>query len=270
MLFVTAFCKAKDMSLRLVSLSSGSKGNATLILSNTTAILVDCGISMRRLTQELRDFGLTPARLDGVVITHEHYDHICGIDKLSKVCDVYAHPLTIRAIENRCGEIERKVVIDNYELGFEIGDIKVVPFRIPHDAQYPLGYTFILGDARCSVATDIGEPTIGVLRNIKDSQAILLESNHDLIMLKEGVYPPYLKSRILSNRGHLSNDQTARIVARICKEGCCQKIMLGHLSEHNNTQKLAYDTIASVLEEQDSEIELYVASQCARSEVLEI
>ncbi len=258
------------MSIRLVSLSSGSRGNATLILSNTTAILVDSGISMRRLTQELKDFGLTPSRLDGVVITHEHYDHIRCLDKLSKVCDVYAHPLTMKAIECRFGEIERKVARDNYELGFEIGDIKVVPFRIPHDAQYPLGYTFVVGDARCSVATDIGEPTMGVLKNIKDSQIVLLESNHDLIMLKEGVYPPYLKSRILSNRGHLSNEQTARIVARLCQEGCCQKLMLGHLSEHNNTPKIAYDTIASVLEEKDCEIELYVASQCARSEVLEI
>lgn len=259
------------MSLKLVSLSSGSKGNATLIMSDTTTILVDCGISMRRLIDELRVFGLTPANLDGVVITHEHADHIRCIDKLSLYCDIYAHPLTMQAIEHRCGEIDSKKIVDNYELGFEIGDIRVEPFRIPHDAVYPLAYNFILGDKRCSIATDIGEPTMGVYRNIKNSQIVLLESNYDYNMLKEGKYPPHLKQRILSNKGHLSNENTARLIEKLCMNDCCiSKLILGHISENNNTEKLAYDSAYRVLEGMNSDIELYIAHQNAMSEVLEI
>ncbi len=258
------------MSLRLVALASGSKGNATLILSDNTAILVDVGISYTRLQRELKEFGLTPAMIDGVVITHEHSDHICGLKRLSEVVDVYAHPRTMGAIARKQGMPTRIKEIDAYELGFEIGDITVIPFRIPHDAEYPLAYSFECGGARCSVATDIGEPTVGVLRNIKDSSVVLLESNHDIDMLKLGNYPQVLKNRILSSKGHLSNVASARIVQLLCQDSEVKIIMLGHISEHNNTEDLAYNTVKKMLDSMDSDIELYVAHQGQRSEVIEI
>lgn len=258
------------MSLKLVSLASGSKGNATLILSNTTAILVDAGISYTRLSSELRCFGLTPAMLDGVVITHEHSDHICGLPKLSEVTDVYAHPLTMNAIVKRQGVLKRMGEVADYECGFEIGDIKIEPFRIPHDAVYPLAYSFECGCARCSVATDIGIPTIGVLRNIKDSSVVLLEANHDIEMLKNGKYPQVLKDRIMSNHGHLSNDHAARIAQLLCEGSEVRQLLLGHISENNNTEQLAYKTVNDMLQSCDSDIELYVAHQRNRSEVFEI
>ncbi len=258
------------MSLRLVSLASGSKGNATLILSDKTALLVDAGVSFSRLREELRDFGLSPSSLDGVVITHEHADHVKGLPKLSEYCRVYVHPLTAKQIYFKCGDIKNVVDVDYYEGGFTVGDIDVEPFRIPHDAAYPMAYSFRVGEARCSVATDIGVPTLGILRNIRDSRAVLLEANHDETMLKEGKYPPYLKARILSDRGHLSNDATARIAERLAADSAVRDIMLGHISENNNTEKLAYDTVCATLLKCDSDIVLHVASQRVRSEVLEI
>ncbi len=257
------------MSLKLVSLASGSKGNATLILSNSTAILVDAGVSFTRISSALFEFGLKPSDIDGVVITHEHSDHIAGLCKLSSYTRVYAHPLTARAI---CQKTDVKNVTDvaDYEGGFKIGDIAVEPFRIPHDAVYPLAYTFDFEGARCSVATDIGVPTKGVIRNVKDSEVVLLEANHDVEMLKNGKYPPMLKARILSNSGHLSNDATARITSVLCDDSRIKQLVLGHISENNNTEQKAFETVERAIKEKQSDIELYVAHQLRRSEVFEI
>ena len=163
--------------------------------------------------------------------------------------------------------------VDDFENGFKIGDINVEPFRIPHDAAYPLAYSFECGGARCSVATDIGVPTVGVMRNIKDSSLVLLESNHDLDMLKNGKYPYMLKQRILSNNGHLSNDAAAKIVGLLSqdRESRVTKIVLGHISENNNTEQLAFDAVNAMLKKcENTETELYLAHQYARSEVFEI
>lgn len=259
------------MSLKLVSLASGSKGNATLVFSDSTAVLVDAGISYTRLAAMLRDFGLTPDMLDGVVITHEHIDHIKGLPKLCEVCKVYAHPQTAREIYFRQGALKNVADVDAYECGFEIGDISVQPFRIPHDAVYPLGYSFECGHARCSVATDIGIPTVGVLKNIKQSGVVLLEANHDVTMLKEGKYPQNLKARILSDKGHLSNDSCARIAELLCGQSEVNTLILGHISENNNTEQLAYSAVSRRLRQcNNSDISLYTAHQNSRSEVFEI
>lgn len=245
--------------LRLIPLASGSKGNATLIISDGSALLVDAGISYSRIVKELADRGLTPSDLSGVVITHEHADHIRGLDKLSERCDVYAHPLTIKEI---CQKMTLKNVkdVNNYEGGFTVGDIEVIPFRIPHDAAYPLAYSFKAGHARCSVATDIGMLTRGVLRNVRESALVLLEANHDVTMLREGKYPPPLKARILSENGHLSNEQAGRLAHLLDGRSEVQTIVLGHISENNNTEQLAYDTVKSALGE-DSSITLGIAHQ---------
>ncbi len=259
------------MSLKLVSLASGSKGNATLVFSDTTALLVDAGISYTQIKTELKDFGLTPSMLDGVIVTHEHIDHIKALPRLEQDCQVYAHPLTQKEIYIRQGVLKNVADVDDFEAGFIVGDIAVTPFRIPHDAIYPLAYTFSVGHARCSVATDIGVPTHGVMKNIRESEVVLLEANHDVEMLKNGKYPPALKARILSNNGHLSNDSAAKIAGLLSGKSEVRQLVLGHISENNNTEQLAYEAVSNTLEQLgNSDIELAIAHQSRRSEVFEI
>ncbi len=259
------------MSLSLVSLSSGSKGNATLIFSDNSALLVDAGLPVSKLEAELKEFGLSAADLDGVVVSHEHDDHIRGLKGLAKQVRVYAHPLTRLAIERRQGGLENAVDVDDFENGFKVGDIDVQPFRIPHDAAYPLAFSFSLGWARCSVATDIGTPTMGLLRNVKDSAAVLLEANHDVDMLKKGSYPYPLKMRILSDKGHMSNADAARVAGKLSGHSEVKYLILGHISQQNNTEKLAYDAVKEALSNAcDKNICLALAHQGRRSEVFRI
>lgn len=261
----------EKMSLKLISLSSGSKGNATLILSDSSAILLDAGIAFSRIEKGLAEFGLTPSMLDGVVLTHEHEDHIRALPKLENYAKIYAHPLTVSAIAARQGGVTNVADVDCYEGGFCVGDIKVLPFRIPHDAAYPLAYSFECGHARLSVATDIGVPTVGLLKNIKDSSVVLLEANHDVDMLMAGNYPPRLKARILSDTGHLSNDAAGRVAQLLSGKSEVRRLVLGHISENNNTEKLAFSTVRNALDMAgDRDICLSLAHQGARSEVFEI
>lgn len=258
------------MSLKLVSLSSGSKGNATLILSDSAAILLDAGIAFSRIENSLAEFGLTPETLDGIVLTHEHEDHIRALPRLEKYTKIYAHPLTLSAIAAKQGGVSNVADVDHYESGFCVGDIKVVPFRIPHDAAYPLAYSFECGHSRLSVATDIGVPTVGLLKNIKDSSVVLLEANHDVDMLMRGNYPPRLKARILSDSGHLSNDAAGRVAQLLAGNSEVRHLVLGHISENNNTEELAFSTVRDALDKVgDTHICLALAHQGARSEVFE-
>jgi phosphoribosyl 1,2-cyclic phosphodiesterase len=258
------------MSLKLVSLASGSKGNATLIFSDNTALLVDAGISYTRISEELKIFGLTPSMLDGIVVTHEHADHICGVRRMSECTKIFAHPLTARAMCLFQDGIKNIVDVPFYENGFVVGDIRVHPFRIPHDAAYPLGYTLECGGARVSVATDIGRPTVGVFKNISSSSVVLLEANHDLTMLKYGSYPERLKSRIMGENGHLSNDAAALIAQRLAVDSRVKTLLLGHISENNNKPELAKATVCGALEKCPAcDMEVFVASQRVRSEVFE-
>lgn len=258
------------MSLKLVSLASGSKGNATLILSDETALLVDAGISYTRIKEELKAFGLSPSSLDGVLITHEHTDHISALPKLCEQTEIYAHELTAKAICERQGALKNIREVQYYECGFMVGDINVYPFRIPHDAAYPLAYSFECRGARVSVATDVGRPTVGVFNNICSSEVVLLESNHDADMLKYGSYAPFLKKRISGGNGHLSNDGAALIAERLTGSRV-KTLLLGHLSENNNLPELAQSTVRSRLDmRKNTEIDVYVAYQNRRSEVFEI
>ncbi len=257
------------MSLSIVSLASGSKGNSILIRSKSTAILVDCGVAFTKLKANLAKYHLNPLDVAGVCITHEHNDHIKGIEKLSEYAPVFAHPLTARAIQAKTS-FKNLQNVDDYENGFIVGDISVSPFRIPHDAVYPLAYTFSCDGVSISVATDIGKPTVGVFNNIKDSRVVLLESNHDIAMLKDGFYPEYLKSRILGKQGHLSNDDTALIAERLIGSKV-EVLLLGHISESNNTPQLAVDTVNERLARHtEANIRVLALSQHENSEVFEV
>ena len=259
------------MSVSIVSLASGSKGNCTLVFSDTTAVLVDAGVSYSRINAELRAFGLSVSRLDAVVITHEHADHIAALPRVGKETKVYAHPKTAAEILRRQGELNGYTEVDFYEGGFTIGDIEVIPVRIPHDAVYPLGYSFRLSTgAQVSVATDMGRPTVGVYNNIRESEAVLIEANHDVEMLRHGSYPEPLKRRILGDLGHLSNDMTALFAERLMGSAV-RNMLLGHLSENNNLPELALGAVCGRLQGRGcADISVAVASQHSASEVYEV
>lgn len=257
------------MSLKLISLASGSKGNCSLIYSDQTAILCDAGIPITHIKERLQGVGFALEDISGVVVTHEHSDHTCAIPRVSRIVPLYAHPVTAKAIYDKQKGLFNYKRVDFYENGFYIGDIEVLPFRISHDAKYPLGYTFRCGDAKISIATDMGIVAGSVYQNIKDSQIVLLESNYDEEMLRNGPYCAQLKSRILSNKGHLSNVMAGEMAVRLVG-GPLQTLVLGHLSETNNIPGLALETVTKCLGDKCQNIKIVVALQHEKSEVFEV
>lgn len=257
---------------KLCSLASGSKGNAIFVSDGNTKMLVDCGISYSNLCEELCDIGEDVRDLSGVVVTHEHIDHVRGLEKLVEAgVPVYAHSRTARAVNIRLrANVPFEPVSGEYEAGFFVGSLEIRPFRVPHDATYPLAYSFLSDGEKLSVVTDLGHVTVGVCNNVKDSDILLIESNHDVAMLLAGNYPNYLKQRILGERGHLSNTATGDFLSRGLT-GRTKRIILGHLSEQNNTPSLAYDTVAAALSESglsDTDVGLSVATQHEHSELI--
>lgn len=233
-------------------LASGSAGNVTFIKMGNANILVDAGISTKRMKQALDSVGCEIEALDGVLITHEHRDHIAGLATLTRKygIPVYARPLTWEAIDR---QFAPKTIVDGCrrELGnsLNLGEVKIEPFSISHDAVDPVGFSLYQGQNKCSVATDLGFVTDSVKKALGLSDVFVLEANHDVDMLKNGSYPRYLKQRILSNRGHLANTDTGWTLARVPRKNSCQ-VFLAHLSQENNCPKLAESTVSKILQDQ--------------------
>lgn len=230
-------------------LASGSTGNTIVLDFAGTRLLVDAGISTRRIKNGLAEVGLQPEDIDGVFLTHEHRDHVNGLATLTKKyrLPVYATAKTWEnmfcraAIPDECC----RMLTENVSLGC----VNVRPFAISHDAAAPVGYSFYTKDLKCTVATDLGFVTEGVRAALDHSDVLVLESNHDVEMLQEGSYPWHLKRRILSNRGHLSNVDAAWAIARMAKKDATH-VLLAHLSQENNCPELAKKTVAGIVEEQ--------------------
>ena len=230
-----------------ISLVSGSSGNAALISDGQTNLLADCGLSCKKLEQALKKVNMTPGDLSAILITHEHSDHIKGAGTVARKykLPIYATLKTHEAM--RIGYIsEENIKYVMPDVDFEIGTIGVRPFSIPHDAAEPVGYNFFFGEKKLSLATDIGKMNEYIFDRLKGSIAVLLESNHDTEMLKNGRYPLSLKRRILGDFGHLSNTAAAQTVLELLKSGT-EHIMLGHLSNENNTPTIAYTETESLL-----------------------
>lgn len=251
--------------MKLYSIRSGSKGNAVLVYTKSTKILIDCGVSGKIVEAGMNKIGINPAELTAVLITHEHNDHIKGVGVITRRYDlpVFANKMTWAAMEPMIGEVngDNKKFFEGTD-SFCIGDIEIKPFKIPHDAADPVGYSLSGEGKKVSVATDIGFPEEEIFRAIHGSDAVLLESNHDRNMLDIGSYPINLKQRIRSDKGHLSNDQ-AGIMARLLYKMGTKKILLGHLSRENNYPLLAKQTVENILSEDKivagRDIEIYVA-----------
>lgn len=237
--------------MKLFSLRSGSRGNAALVYADNTKILVDCGISGKAAEAALSEVGVRPDELSGIVVTHEHTDHISGIGVMMRRYNlpVWANRETWAAMSTQIGKTDENFVrvFDNNE-SFEVGSIGVLPFSIPHDAACPVGYSFVKGGEKVSVATDIGELKKELFTALRGSNSVLLEANHDINMLEIGRYPLSLKRRISGKLGHLSNDDAGKAAEFLVKLGT-EKILLGHLSEENNYPELAMQTVMCVLKD---------------------
>ncbi len=231
------------------SLYSSSSGNCTYIGTSGGGILIDVGVSAKRTEDALISIGVDPSSIAGIFITHEHSDHISGVRVFASRhnIDVYASPGTLAGMDDY-GVFKSK--INAYVMpaqGVEAAGIYVRPFRTSHDSNESYGYTVVTPDGkRAAVATDTGIVTPEIVENLYGCDLALLESNHDISMLKMGSYPYFLKERILSDRGHLSNDACAELACRLFQGGTT-RFILGHLSKENNIPSLAYETTKSAL-----------------------
>ena len=230
-----------------VSLISGSSGNASVISDGKTKLLVDCGMSGKKLSEALSQLELACTELSCVLLTHEHIDHSRGIGVLARRyhLPIYATQGTINALT--VGEIPDSL-LHPIKPGsdFSIGEIGILPFPILHDAADPVGYRFHTRVGRYAIATDTGEISEEIFSAISGCGSVLLESNHDIDMLMYGSYPYQLKKRILGRLGHLSNIAASETAVRLLESGT-KKLLLGHLSKENNTPEIAYATVKNAL-----------------------
>jgi len=233
--------------MRFASLGSGSKGNALLVESGDTRLLLDCGFGLAEITVRLARLGLDASCLDAIIVTHEHGDHGGGVAKLAASFDiaVYLTRGTLSALGAEGRSIPRRVLIDPYTT-FAIDGIEVRPFPVPHDAREPVQFVFSDGLVRLGVLTDTGQPTPHIAQSLSGAHALVLECNHDLDMLLSGPYPAHLKSRIAGRMGHLANAASAELVrAMDCSR--LQHLVAAHLSQTNNTPELARAALAGAL-----------------------
>ena len=225
--------------MRIVVFASGSSGNCMLLSDRDTHLLIDAGISMRRIAKSLTHAGLNINDIAGVLITHEHADHISGLEMLLRhsAIPLYApHTVASRLCGMLPEAVDRMHVIPVGE-SFPIGETQVRAFHTPHDTDESVGYR-VEGEGCFAIATDMGQVTGEVLDGLLGSDAVLIESNHDVNMLVDGRYPVHLKRRILSGRGHLSNADCALLAERLVREGT-KTVILGHLSRENNRPEIA-------------------------------
>jgi phosphoribosyl 1,2-cyclic phosphodiesterase len=261
-------------SLRICSLGSGSRGNATFVASERTRLLVDVGFSFRELTKRLRAIGEEPEKLDGVLISHEHSDHIKGLQQIAKRlrCPIYITERTGQAVD--WGELEPRLETFNAGETLRIADLDIDSFTIPHDAVDPVAFAVRFQGLKASLVTDLGYLTESVKYKIRGSDLLMLESNHDLDMLKVGPHPWFVKQRVMSRVGHLSNHAVCDFVETELPPEC-RWLVLAHLSEANNHPEVARlfaDTALKnmALKTSGAAPQLVVAGQHHSTEVFEL
>jgi phosphoribosyl 1,2-cyclic phosphodiesterase len=233
----------------LTMLGSGSSGNAALIATDHCRLLVDGGLSARQLVVRLELCGVKPEQLDGVLLTHEHGDHVCGLEVLCRKFHVpiYCNALTAEAI--RCGSLgtHRNWRIFRTGADFSICDITVQTFPVPHDAVEPVGYAFHAGRCGLGFITDLGYATKMLVERLREVHTLVIETNHDEKLLQACQYRPWpVKQRIMSRHGHLSNAAAAAVIEQLLP-GKIERVVLGHLSRDCNTPDLARDAVRALL-----------------------
>ena len=234
--------------LELCTLASGSSGNSLLVTDGQTHLLIDAGISCRRICTSLRELGVDPGALSGVLITHEHTDHVSGLATLTKrfPVPIYTSRGTARQLCYRIAFLEDRIHTVAPGTSFTIGSLGVESFSTPHDTSESMGFAICAGGRKAAVVTDLGHVTEQVRAGIKGADLLVAEANHDEEWVRSGPYPYFLKERILGERGHLSNEAGARLACEAAQAGA-HTLILAHLSAENNTPQRAYDTVAAQL-----------------------
>lgn len=243
--------------MRLCSIASGSSGNCVYVGSDRTNLLVDAGVSAKRIENGLNDIDILPDTIQGILITHEHSDHVQGLGILARKyhMPIYATLETAAAIKRikNLGEIpEELFCFIKPNEAFRINDIDVEPFSTSHDAANPVCYSMQSEGQKVGIATDLGTYDDYILSKLEASELLYIEANHDVNMLMVGKYPYYLKQRILGDRGHLSNEVSAELISKLINPGL-KHILLAHLSKENNYEELAYETVCCELMSRSSD-----------------
>ena len=256
--------------LNFCSLYSGSSGNSLFVETENTKLLIDAGVSSKKIENALDGLNINPSLLDGILITHEHSDHVQGLGTFAKKFNVpvFVNSKTLDNMPKQKDKIPQNI-IKNFAIGdtFEINDLKIKSFAIPHDAVNPCGFNISNNEKNISIATDIGHMTNGILKNLEGSEFILLESNYDPEVLMYSHYPYILKTRIAGPTGHLSNEAAGKTISFLLKSGL-QQVMLGHLSKESNFPELAYKTVVEELissNYNENSLRLSIASRDATS-----
>lgn len=265
--------------MRMCSIASGSSGNCIYVGTEATHLLVDAGISCKRTIEGLNQLGLTGNDIDGILVTHEHADHINGLGVLSRKygIPIYATPGTIEAIKGvkSLGKIDETLFHEvKADEKMTLKDITINPMIISHDAAQPVAYRFQYGNNRMAVVTDLGTYDDYTVESLKGMQALVLEANHDVNMLQVGPYPYPLKQRILGKKGHLSNELSGKLLSKLLNDNL-KAVCLGHLSKENNLAELAYETVRLEITMADNpykadDFQIFVANRSELSPVVEI
>ena len=234
--------------IKAYTLFSGSSGNCTYVRNENTEILVDAGRTCGAIEKALTAIGSTLRRISAIFITHEHADHTAGLEVISKKYQipVYVSALSYVSLVRQGSYLQRFAKRRGEEFSEQIGTLSVTAFAVPHDSVANVGYVIKDDDGALGVATDIGHLTASLAEHLCTCTHVIVESNHDVEMVKNGPYIQSLKERILSSGGHLSNDKCAEFCAYLCDHGVCE-ITLAHLSRENNLPKLAYETVKNQL-----------------------
>lgn len=243
------------MGLEFCSFASGSSGNCYLVRSDSTALLVDAGIAGKHILAGLKTCGMEASDVDGILLTHEHTDHVKSIRMMGRKAsnaEIYSTAGTLDCVRDKLPE-ERATAISRNQK-FTVGDIDVQAFPISHDAADPVAYSFQCGDKKLSIMTDTGIVTDQMFQQIRSADSVVLEANHEVNILRVGPYPYPLKQRILGDHGHLSNETAGNTVCRLLETHRGEdmpRIVLAHLSHQNNTPEQAFLTVKNILFEDD-------------------
>ncbi len=259
--------------MRFIPLFSGSSGNSSLLDCGETKLLIDAGLTGKAVSGALSELSISPTELSGILITHDHIDHTKAVGILSRKYNlpVYANAATWEAMQPIVKEIAFKNVrLFRSDQDFYIGNVNITPFRTPHDAAESVGFTFFEGGKKLLYMTDIGCVQDSMFSHAEGCSLVFVEANHDIEMLKNGPYPYVLKQRILSTKGHLSNESCGKLLSQFYSMGI-RFAVLGHLSSENNTPSLALETVSNVLAEDGiTDFNLTVAKRSEITGIFEI
>src|SRR6202023_426897 len=267
------------MAVSVSVLASGSRGNCALVATSSTRILVDAGLSGRETFKRLRALGERTEEISAILITHEHSDHVAGLQRLATKLNVPVfltaptHHAWNRTVRDEEGAIPELPKSEHFSAGrgFRIGDIEVMPFTIPHDAIDPVGFTFRAEGVKIGFATDLGYMPTNVRNHLRGCSVLVMESNHDVEMLRSGPYPWSVKQRVMSRVGHLSNDALAEFFSHNY-DGSASYVVLAHLSEHNNHPELARGAAEKALASRQTVLRnrVVLAGQTAKAEAIQL